>query len=50
MANRCDPILRTVPIRSLRPTQLTVGLIEVEQPSAIPGAIKKTRASSLVDT
>lgn len=30
MANNRDPILRTVPIRSLRPTQLTVGLIEVE--------------------
>jgi hypothetical protein len=29
LANNRDPILRTVPIRSLRPTQLTVGLIEV---------------------
>lgn len=29
MANRRDPILRAVPIKSLRPTQLTVGLIEV---------------------
>ena len=29
MANNRDPILRSVPIRSLRPTQLTVGLIEV---------------------
>ena len=30
MRNIRDPILHTVPIHSLRPTQLTVGLIEVE--------------------
>src|SRR6476646_10384076 len=30
MADSRDPVLTPVPIRSLRPTQLTVGLIEVE--------------------
>jgi hypothetical protein len=30
MADNRDPVLLPVPIRSLRPTQLTVGLIEVE--------------------
>lgn len=30
MATNRDPILTPIPIRSLRPTQLTVGLIEVE--------------------
>jgi hypothetical protein len=31
MADNRDPVLSPVPIRSLRPTQLTVGLIEVEE-------------------
>jgi hypothetical protein len=30
MADNSDPVLSPVPIRSLRPTQLTVGLIEVD--------------------
>jgi hypothetical protein len=30
MADNRDPVLSPVPIRSLRPTQLTIGLIEVE--------------------
>jgi len=31
MANTCDPILKPIPILSLRPTQLTVGLREVKE-------------------
>lgn len=31
MADNRDPALSPVPIRSLRPTQITIGLIEVEQ-------------------
>jgi len=31
MADNRDPVLSPVPIRSLRPTQITVGLIEVDQ-------------------
>jgi hypothetical protein len=31
MANTREPVLQPIPIRSLRPTQMTVGMLEVKE-------------------
>ena len=43
MANTRDPILKPIPILSLRPTQMTVGLREVKESASAGGSTSRKR-------